>query len=144
LYMNKIDKFEGLFLNVVGRVGIYNIPFRLDKSQLIFERENVFQYGMGIYLGYRWTRSLLKDMSGLPFRIILEPYLGWGFDGFAHSSAQIYNRFTIGLSFKMGFYTHKKSKATLEAEAKLKEEEEKEKKADENPTNQIENPSASN
>ncbi|MGL4563479.1 MAG: hypothetical protein ACRCVW_06480 [Brevinema sp.] len=122
VYMNKIDRWNGLFLNIVGRAGIYNIPFRSGGSQLIINRQDIFQYGLGIYLGYRWTRNLLKDMSGFPFHIILEPYLGWSLDGFAHEKGGIYNKFTVGLSFKLGFYTYKKSKATLEAEKKAKEE----------------------
>lgn len=124
IYMNKIDTWEGVYLATVLRVGIYNIPFRTQESKLILSRANALQYGVGIYLGYRWTRKLVDDMSGLPFVMVLEPYLGWTLDffqlfqqppNFAQSPNNI-NRFTVGLTFKIGFYTHKKSKATLLAE----------------------------
>ncbi|MGL4394576.1 MAG: hypothetical protein ACRCS8_05065 [Brevinema sp.] len=126
VYMNKIDTWNGMFLNIVGRMGVQNIPFRPDASELIFNRENLFQYGFGVYIGYRWSRDLLKDMSGIPFRLILEPYIGWSLDSYAHPTSSTYHRFTIGLSFKMGFSSHFKSKKTLQAEEESRQAKEQE------------------
>ncbi|MGL5955071.1 MAG: hypothetical protein ACRC0X_00475 [Brevinema sp.] len=130
LYMNKIDTWEGMFLSVVARIGIYNIPIRsrddpfTSASKLIINRGHMFQYGMGIYLGYKWKRNLVTNMDGFPFTLVIEPYLGWALDfftplsvpkGFQQSGLNI-NRFSVGLTFKIGFYTYKKSKATLDRE----------------------------
>ena len=137
VYMNKIDTWTGLFLSTVIRVGVYNIPIRsrdnplTDASRLIINRSTMLQYGLGIYIGYRWERNLVSDMKDLPFRLIIEPYLGWTLDffepfgtAFTQKGKNI-NRFTIGLTFKIGFYTHKKSKETLDIEAKANLEKEK-------------------
>jgi len=141
IYMNKIDTWTGLFLSTVIRVGIYSIPIRsrdnpfTDASRLIINRSTMLQYGLGIYFGYRWERNLVTDMEDLPFSMVIEPYLGWTLDFFEPfgetftQKGKNINRFSIGFTFKIGFYTHKKSKATLENEAK--EELEKEKEADE-------------
>ncbi len=123
LYMNKIDTFQGLFLSIPIRIGLYNIPFRTQSSKLILSRSSILQYGVGIYIGYRWTAPLVKDMENLPFWMVLEPFLGWTWDFFSPSgsvpvlaqSPNNIHRFTVGFTFKIGFYTHKKSKATLEA-----------------------------
>ena len=141
LYMNKIDTWSGLFLSTVIRVGIYSIPIRTrdnpftDTSRLIINRSTMLQYGLGIYIGYKWQRNLVTDMEDIPFYLVIEPYLGWTLDffepldGVFSQKGQNINRFSIGITFKIGFYTHKKSKATLENEAKedLKKEEEAEK-----------------
>ncbi|MGL4677312.1 MAG: hypothetical protein ACRCWI_06560 [Brevinema sp.] len=135
LYMNKIDTWEGMFLSMVSRIGIYNIPIRsrddpfTSSSKLIINRGHMFQYGMGIYLGYKWKRNLVTSMEGFPFTLVIEPYLGWNLDSFSPLSApsgfqqsgRNINRFSVGLTFKIGFYTYKKSKATL---AREREEEE--------------------
>jgi len=121
IYLNKLDRWDGVFITAVARVGIYNIPFRTEGSQLIISRATVFQYGMGIYFGYRWKRNLVKDIKNFPFSLMIEPYLGWTLDYFTYSGTQKasnINRFTIGIMLKLGFYTYKKSKKTLEAEAK--------------------------
>ncbi|MGL4367710.1 MAG: hypothetical protein ACRCTQ_05480 [Brevinemataceae bacterium] len=124
LYMNKIDRWEGAFLCVGGRVGIYSIPFRIGDTQLILERGTIPQYGFNVYFGYRWKRNLVSDMSNLPFMLMIEPYLGWSMDFFVFNSAvqnvNGINRLSIGISLKLGFYTYKKSKKTLEAEAAAK------------------------
>lgn len=138
LYMNKIDTWEGLFLSAVGRVGIYSIPIRSREdpftasSKLIINRGDMFQYGMGIYIGYKWKKNLVNDMSGFPFSLVIEPYLGWTLDSFSPISVPAgfqqqglnINRFSIGLTFKIGFFTYRKSKETLarEAEEKAKAE----------------------
>ena len=128
LYMNPIDTWTGLFLSTVIRIGIYSIPIRsrdnpfTDTSRLIIDRSTMFQYGVGIYFGYKWKRNLVTDMSNLPFTMIIEPYLGWSLDFlnpldsvFTQQGKNI-NRFSVGITFKIGFYTHKKSKVTLERE----------------------------
>ncbi len=126
LYMGKIDSWMGLYLSIVGRVGIYNIPIRSvdtsdNSSKLIIDRVNMFQYGMGIYIGYKWRRGFVKDMKDIPFTLILEPYVGWTLDFLTPLSSSVgnsgaVNRFSAGLSFKISFYTHKKSKETLQKE----------------------------
>lgn len=124
IYLNKPDKWEGAFLSIVARTGIYNIPFRTSGSQLIISRTTLFQYGGGVYFGYRWKRTLVTDMTDLPFSLMIEPYLGWTLDYFAYHGSQNssnINRFTIGIMLKLGFYTYKKSAKTLKAEAALKE-----------------------
>lgn len=138
LYINKFDTWEGVFLSIPLRLGLYNIPIRTQdnptsaSSKLIINRSTMFQYGIGIYLGYRWKRNLVSDMSDLPFMMVLEPYLGWTWDafvpisntdGFSQNGVNI-NWFTVGISFKIGFYTYKKSKATLEREQAALEEQE--------------------
>ncbi|MDK2817820.1 MAG: hypothetical protein KFW21_00025 [Spirochaetota bacterium] len=128
LYMNPIDTWTGLFLSTVIRIGIYSIPIRsqdnpfTDTSRLIIDRSTMLQYGLGIYFGYKWKRNLVTDMSNLPFTMIIEPYLGWSLD-FLNPLDSIFtqqgkniNRFSVGITFKIGFYTHKKSKETLERE----------------------------
>ena len=138
LYMNKIDTWAGLFLSTVVRVGIYNIPIRTrdnpftETSRLIINRSTMLQYGLGIYIGYKWQRNLVTDMEGFPFTLVIEPYLGWTLDFFDPLSGdylqkgQNISRFSIGFTFKIGFYTYKKSKATLENEEKERLEKEEE------------------
>ena len=138
LYMNKIDTWSGLFLSTVVRVGVYSIPIRsrdnpfTETSRLIINRSTMFQYGLGIYIGYKWQRNLVSDMEGLPFTMVIEPYLGWTLDFFEplggdySQKGKNISRFSVGLTFKIGFYTYKKSKVTLENEEKEKLEKETE------------------
>ncbi len=130
LYMNKFDTWEGVYLSAVGRVGIYNIPTRTvteDSNTLVIDRYDMYQFGFGIYLGYKWTRNLVSDMTGMPFRLVLEPYLGWTMD-FLHPFDKTFpnsgavNRFSVGLTFKVGFFTYKKSAETLASELQDAEE----------------------
>ncbi len=131
VYMNKADRWDGVFATVVGRAGIYNIPIRTQDdpstsaSVLIINRGTMLQLGAGVYVGYRWQRNLVNNMSGMPFMMVIEPYLGWTLDSFINVSVPsdftqtglFINRFTVGLTFKVGFYTHKKSAETLQREA---------------------------
>ncbi|MGL5721368.1 MAG: hypothetical protein ACRCY4_03085 [Brevinema sp.] len=110
-YMNKSDEWQGVFLELTGRYGIYDLPLRSGTSTVIFERSTTFMLGMGIYLGYRWTRRLVADMSGLPFHMALEPYFGYTLDTFIPldglAGVGSANRFSLGLKFTLGFYTYK-------------------------------------
>ncbi len=123
LYMNKIDTWEGLYLTAVARAGIYNVPLRdtNNTSMLVIDRADMYQFGLGVYIGYKWQRKLINDMTGLPFRLVLEPYLGWTLDYLnpfdtSYSQSGAVNRLTVGLTFKIGFYTHKKSAETIARE----------------------------
>lgn len=112
IYLNKPDKWCGVYIAPVVRVGVYNIPLRVSNNPVVLTRSTVMQYGAGIYLGYRWKRPLVSNMKGLPFIMTLEPYLGWTWDFFAFGSASNakasnINRFSIGLSFKLSFYTYR-------------------------------------
>ncbi len=81
----------------------------------------MYQFGLGVYIGYKWQRKLINDSTGLPFRLVLEPYLGWTLDYLnpfdtSYPKSDAINRFTAGLSFKIGFYTYKKSAETIARE----------------------------
>ena len=112
LYMNKADEWRGVFLEVTGRYGVYNLPLRSGPTNtVIFSRSNAFLLGVGLYLGYRWKRALVADMRGLPFHMALEPYFGYTFDTFIPLDSGISvgsaHRFSLGLKFTLGFYTYK-------------------------------------
>ncbi|MGL5253525.1 MAG: hypothetical protein ACRC9L_00630 [Brevinema sp.] len=110
-YMNKPDEWKGVFIELTGRYGVFDIPLRAGDTTVIFERSTTLLLGMGIYLGYRWKRNLVSDMKNLPFHMALEPYFGYTLDTFFPLDGKTVpgsaNRFSLGLKFVLGFYTYK-------------------------------------